>query len=178
MSVRVVGYVREAPSLAEGETAFAQGEHLRRWAAESGHHLIATCHDGRDPANPLGRDGFRAMLDIARSGSADALVVADLSVLSPDKVTQEIMLDYVRSLGLTVVSTHEDDHAELRDAPDDHTRLVVRDVISKTESFRREFVEAHADEAPGAPSADVIVQLMPHQGQRDDSAAQTARPRA
>ena len=92
--------------------------------------------------NPLGRDGYRALLDIARSGNADALVVSDLSVLSPDKVTQEIMLDHLRGLGLTIVSTNESDHNELLDVPDDHTRLVVRDVITKVGEFQREFGEA------------------------------------
>ncbi|MEN8234283.1 MAG: recombinase family protein [Actinomycetota bacterium] len=178
MSVRVVGYVREAPSLTEGDSAFAQGERLRRWASESGHHLIATCQDGRDPTKPLGRDGFRAMLDIARSGSADALVVSDLSVLSPDKITQEIMLDHLRGLGLTIVSTNEADHGELLEVPEDHTRLVVRDVISKVDGFRREFEESATDESAAPSSADVIVQLMPQHDQREDSAAHTARPRA
>ena len=105
--MRVVGYVREASSLAEGETAFAQSERIRRWTADSGHHLVSTCQDGRDPTQPLGRDGFRALLDIARSGNADALVVSDLSALSSDKVTQEIMLDYLRSLDLTIVHKKE-----------------------------------------------------------------------
>ena len=181
--MRVVGYVREAPSLDEGETAFAQGERLRRWASESGHRLVATCQDGRDPLRPLSRDGFRAVLDIARSGGADAVVVADLSVLSPDKVTQEIMLDHLRALGLTVVSTRDEDHAELADDSEDHTRLVVRDVISKMAHFRDEFIEIGSrDEAgdtiPAEPDADVIVRLMPPDGQRDPSAAHTARPMA
>jgi DNA invertase Pin-like site-specific DNA recombinase len=175
--VRVAGYVREAPSLEDGETAFAQSEHIRRWAADSGHHLVATCQDGRDPTQPLGRDGFRALLDIARSGSADAVVVSELSVLSSDKVTQEIILNHLRDLGLTVVTTQADDHGELLDVPDDHTRLVVRDVIAKVESFRREFTDS-TDEHPDSSTADVIVQLMPPTGRHDDAAAHTARPRA
>ena len=182
--MRVVGYVREAPSLEEGETAFAQSERVRRWAADSGHHLIATCQDGRDPTQPLNRDGYRAVLDIARSGNADALVVSDLSVLSPDKVTQEIMLDHLRGLGLTIVSTNEADHAELLEVPDDHTRLVVRDVISKIDEFQREFGEEppphEVDAAPAvAPvGTDVIVELMPAGSQSARSAVQTARPTA
>ena len=186
--MRVVGYVREAPSLTEGETAFAQGERVRRWAAEAGHHLIATCQDGRDPSDPLGRDGYRALLDIARSGNADALVVSDLSVLSPDKVTQEIMLDHLRGLGLTIVSTNESDHNELLEVPDDHTRLVVRDVITKVREFQKEFGEAPQPRETGSPPApqsepepvgsDVIVQLMPQGSQRSESAVHTARPTA
>jgi hypothetical protein len=183
-SVRVVGYVREAPSLTEGETAFAQSERVRRWAADAGHHLIATCQDGRDPSQPLSRDGYRALLDIARSGNADALVVSDLSVLSSDKVTQEIMLDHLRSLGLTIVSTNETDHNELLEVPDDHTRLVVRDVISKVEEFQKEFGEpappsdADIERPADRVGADVIVQLMPQDSQDADSAAHTARPSA
>ena len=181
VSVRVVGYIREAPSLEEGETAFAQSEQIRRWTSESGHHLIATCQDGRDPSRPLGRDGYRALLDIARSGSADALVVSDMSVISPDKVTQEIMLDHLRDLGLTIVSINTSDHADLLETPDDHTRLIVRDVIAKVDSFRREFV---ASEGPTVPShadpvaSGVIVQLMPPDTSRDEKAAQAARPSA
>jgi len=175
--VRVVGYVREASSLTEGETAFAQGERIRRWTADSGHHLVATCQDGRDPTQPLGRDGFRALLDIARSGNADALVVSDLSVLSSDKVVQEIMLDYLRSLGLSIVSTNEPDHNELLEVPDDHTRLVVRDVIAKVDDFRNEFPETAA-ESLDPNEADVIVQLMPPSTQRVANAAHTARPTA
>ncbi len=181
--MRVVGYIREAPSLEEGEFAFAQSEHIRRWTTDAGHHLVATCQDGRDPTQPLGRDGYRALLDIARSGSADALIVSDLSVLSPDKISQEIMLDHLRSLGLTIISINEADHNELLDVPDDHTRLVVRDVIAKVGTFRREFAEQPTVQEPTAPLADpagtdVIVQLMPHGTHRDDSAAQTARPTA
>lgn len=179
--VRVVGYVREASNLTEGETAFAQSERVRRWTADSGHHLVATCQDGRDPTQPLGRDGFRAVLDIARSGNADALVVSDLSVLSSDKVVQEIMLDYLRGLGLTIVSTNEPDHSELLEVPDDHTRLVVRDVIAKVDEFRREFPESLAeplDPTDADADADVIVQLMPPSPQRVKRAVHTARPTA
>ena len=175
--VRVVGYVREAPSLEEGESAFAQSEHIRRWVADSGHHLVATCQDGRDPTQPLGRDGFRALLDIARSGSADAVAVSDLSVLSPDKVTQEIILDHLRDLGLTIVSIDSDDHQDLFESPDDHTRLIVRDVISKVDHFRKEFAEDPPTGERSTPP-DVIVQLMPGGRQRDDKAAHTARPTA
>ena len=175
--MRVVGYVREASSLAEGETAFAQSERIRRWTADSGHHLVATCQDGRDPTQPLGRDGFRALLDIARSGNADALVVSELSVLSSDKVAQEIMLDYLRSLDLTIVSTNEPDHSELLEVPDDHTRLVVRDVIAKVDEFRREFPETVGEPVESA-EPDVIVQLMPPSSQREKSAAHAARPTA
>jgi hypothetical protein len=180
-SVRVVGYIREAPSLEEGETAFAQSELIRRWTAEAGHHLIATCQDGRDPTRPLGRDGYRALLDIARSGSADALVVSDLSVISPDKITQEIMLDHLRDLGLTIVSIDASDHADLLEIPDDHTRLIVRDVIAKVDSFRREFAEPEEPYEPAASDpvgSSVIVQLMPPGAPRDQKAAQAARPSA
>ncbi|MEA3502120.1 MAG: recombinase family protein [Actinomycetota bacterium] len=177
VDVRVVGYVREASSLTEGETAFAQSEQIRRWTADSGHHLVATCQDGRDPAQPLGRDGFRALIDIARSGNADALVVSELSVLSSDKVTQEIMLNHLRELGLTIVSTSEPDHDELLNVPENHTRLVVRDVIAKVDEFRKEFPETVGE--PADPTdADVIVQLMPHGTQREDRAAHAARPTA
>jgi hypothetical protein len=111
-------------------------------------------------------------------------VVSDLSVLSPDKVTQEIMIDHLRELGLTIVSASESDHNDLLDEPDDHTRLVVRDVIAKVGAFRREFADPEPafdkDIAPVSEpvGADVIVQLMPQGSQLDDRAAHTARPTA
>lgn len=139
-NVRVVGYVREAPSLTDGETAFAQSERIRRWSADSGHHLVATCRDVRDPAQFQGRDGFRALLAIARSGVADALVVSELSILSSDEVTREIMLGYLQGLGLDIVSTSEPDHDGLSGASEDRARF-VRDVVAKVDEFRREFPE-------------------------------------
>jgi DNA invertase Pin-like site-specific DNA recombinase len=134
----IVGYVREAPGRGQSETAFAQSEQIRRWALDTGNHIVATCQD-HGSAAPTDRPGYRAMIDLVRSGSADAVVVASLDALSPDKIVQEIMLVDIRLGGATVIATNEDDLAILADASDDHARLVVRDVVAQVADYRNAF---------------------------------------
>ncbi len=129
--MRVVGYVRDAPGPTETEPAFAQSERIRKWVHETGHQLVALCQDVRTPGHSLGRDGFRALLGIVSSGEADAVVVPDLTALSPDKVTQEIMLWDLRTRGALVLSTNDDDQPVLTNPPAEQIRLVVRDVLAK-----------------------------------------------
>ncbi len=129
--MRVVGYVRDAPGPTETEPAFAQSERIRKWVHETGHQLVALCQDVRTPGHTLGRDGFRALLGIVSSGEVDAVVVPDLTALSPDKVTQEIMLWDLRSRGVLVLSTNDDDQAVLTNPPAEQIRLIVRDVLAK-----------------------------------------------
>ena len=137
--MRVTGYVREAQNVEDGESAFAQSERIRRWASDGGHHLVATCRDERDISGASPGDGFRALLAIAGHGAADAIVVTELAVLSPDAVVQEIAIDRIRSLGLTVVSIDAADRPVLLDETDDPVRRVVRDVIDKVTRFATDF---------------------------------------
>lgn len=136
--MNIVGYVREAPGRGQSETAFAQSEQIRRWALDTGNHIVATCQDHGSGA-PDVRPGYRAMIDLVRSGSADAVVVASLDALSPDKIVQEIMLVDIRLGGASVIATNDDDLAILADASDDHTRLVVRDVVAQVAAYRDAF---------------------------------------
>lgn len=184
--MRVVGYVREAPSPIDGDTAYAQGESIRRWVADAGHHLIAMCRDTRNAGEPMARDGFRALLVIVGSGDVDAVVVSEVAVLSPDKVIQEVMIHRMRSRGVTVASTSVEDLDALSASSEDQTRLVVRDVLVKADAFAADFPigitkpGAHA-ELEAAPhsneGSEVIVELIPAP-QTEESAAQTARPTA
>ncbi len=185
--MRVVGYVRESQGLAESETAFAQGERIRRWVAEHGHHLVAVCRDTREPAGPSSREGYRALLHIVRSGDAEAVVVAELAVLSSDKVLQEIMIHDIRSWGVAVISTDVRELEDLAEPPADATRMVVRDVLARAGAYLDEFART----TPPAvvtelPQPDVVVELVtdqpgglpPRSGDPGTSAAQTARPSA
>jgi len=186
--MRVVGYVREGPGTADSDTAYAQTERIRRWVADAGHSLIAVCRDTRSSVEPLGRNGYRALLGIARNGDAEAVVVADLGVLSSDKVVQEIMLHDLAGSGVTVVPVTEEDQLALQDAAKDHTRLVTRDVLAKVDEYRDQFQSR--DRGTGAESdheattdeshRDVIIELIKTaQGdQTEESAAQAARPTA
>jgi len=137
--VQVAGYVREAPGRGQSDTAFTQTERIRRWALDTGNDVIAVCQDRRSAASPDDRPGYRALLEIVRSGSADAVVISSLAALSPDKMLQEIMIVDLRNAGATVIATEEADLAALGAAGSDHTRLVVRDVVAKVAEYREAF---------------------------------------
>ena len=95
--MKIVGYVREAPGRSDTDSTFAQTERIRRWALDSGNDVVAICQDHRDASSPTDRTGYRALIDIVRAGTADAVVVATLDALSPDKIRQEIMLVDIRA---------------------------------------------------------------------------------
>lgn len=134
--MRVVGYIRETPDPNEGEPAFAQGERIRRWIADQGHQLVAVCQDTRVPGHALGRDGFKAMIGIVERNEAEAVLVAELDSLSPDKVAQEVAIHEIRRRGGRVVSTVEDELDLLEPMPQDRIRTIVRDVLEKSARFQ------------------------------------------
>lgn len=174
--MRIVGYVRESPVQGDTETAYAQKERIRRWCAQSGHQLISVCQDVGVPGTTAARDGYRVLLDIVRSGHAEAVLVADLAVLSPDKILQEIMIDDLRKHDVVVVATEPADMAALQEADGDRVRVLVRDVVARL----REYVDTYAsgDHGPSVVDLrddDVVVELIPQTG---SSAAQAARPTA
>jgi DNA invertase Pin-like site-specific DNA recombinase len=137
--MRIAGYVRQTPGLKDPDTAFAQSERVRRWVRDTGNELVSVCQDNHASASPSDRPGFKALLDIVRNGNADAVLVASLSSLSPDKIHQELMVADLRAAGVTVIATDEDDLEVLRTAGDDHARMVVRDVVAKLDEYRRAF---------------------------------------
>jgi DNA invertase Pin-like site-specific DNA recombinase len=153
--MRIVGYVRQAPGRGQSDTAFAQTERIRRWALDTGHDIIAVCQDHHASVAPEERPGFRALLEIVRSGGTDAVVVDSLAALSPDKVLQEIMIVDIREGGATVIATDPGDLAVLRDADADHTRLVVRDVVAKVAEYRSAFGLSGDAEGTVVPEFDV-----------------------
>jgi DNA invertase Pin-like site-specific DNA recombinase len=134
--MKIAGYVRQTPGRTDPDTAFAQSERIRRWTLDTANDLIAVCQDHHASSAPIDRPGFKALLDIARSGGADAVVVANLAALSPDKMTQEIMIQDLRAAGATIIATDKDDVEVLRTGADDHTRMVVRDILSRVDDYR------------------------------------------
>lgn len=161
-AVRVVGYVREAPDPREGEPAFAQSERVRRWATDGGHVLVAICQDLRTSDDHAAREGLRAVMGILKGGAARAVVVPELSVLSPDKVVQEVIIRDLRTRGATVISASEDDHHELEATTRDRVRMVVRDVLTRLDEHEARFVDDTATEADviEGESGSVIVELI------------------
>ena len=179
--MRVVGYVREAPGPQEGESAYAQSERIRRWIADAGHHLVAVCQDIRTPGRELGRDGFRALLGIVSAGQVDAVVLPELAVLSPDKVSQEIMMWDLRRRDVSIVTTDESEVHALEDPPSDSSRMLLRDVLAKIGQYLGE-VEGIGGSAPSAPTvlrvdegSDVIVELISPERTPDGLPAPTER---
>ena len=158
--MRVVGYVREAPDPREGEPAFAQSERVRRWAADSGHVLVAVCQDLRTAEGAGSREGLMAVMGIIESSAAKAVVAPELATLSPDKVVQEIILRDLRARGALVVSAAEEDMEELEDGTRDRVRMVVRDVLARLDEHEERFGER----TPALPlerdDANVIVELI------------------
>jgi DNA invertase Pin-like site-specific DNA recombinase len=158
--VRIVGYVRESSDPAEGPTAFAQQEEIRRYTARHGHALIALCQDARTPGHPLGRTGYRSMLGVLGTGEAEAVVVASLDALSGDMIVQEILLWDLRARGVRVLSAAPSEEELLGMTPDP-TRMLIRDVLSRVSQHAEELqrpveggdgdVVVYIDEARTAP---------------------------
>ncbi|HHC08189.1 MAG TPA: hypothetical protein ENK55_05685 [Actinobacteria bacterium] len=178
--MRVVGYIREPSVPADTETAFVQSERIRRWTAEYGHQLIAVCRDVAAADGEASRDGYRALLGILGTGDVDAVVVASLEALSPDKVLQEIMIKDLRSRGVTVVSTDPEDVAELADTEAAPLRVLVRDVLARLDRYREEMAVVEAPTP--VPARDLVVELLPAEEPPvwgpHESATHTARPSA
>ncbi len=159
-TMRVVGYVRESPGSDSADTVFMQAERVRLWVARNGYDLISICQDGSISAD---RDGFGAVMGIINSGQADIVVVPTLEALSPDKVTQEVMLFELRGTGISVASTEESDLLALSVPPIDPARLFIRDVLEKAQllhhiEIARPAEISIADEEPASP--DVIIEFV------------------
>ncbi len=137
--------------------------------AAHGHRLIATCQDLAQPGHELGRDGYRALVGIVRAGQADAVLVSSLATLSPDKVTQEVMIWELRSRGVSVLSTEEADLVELSDEPTEQIRLIVRTVLAKAEAHLELVAEAHP---PGELRVDDEPAPLPDEAGPDDDLVQ------
>ena len=161
--MRVVGYIREAPGPQEGDSAFSQSERIRRWVGDAGHQLVAVCQDIRHSGHALGRDGYKALVGIIGAGQVDAVVVASLETLSLDKVVQEILIWDLRNRGVTILSTDAADLDQLKEPPDDRSRLFVRDVLTRVQEHVIASTEAWAPSIVpiDATAADVVVELIP-----------------
>jgi hypothetical protein len=71
------------------------------------------------------------MIGVIATGEAEAVLVPSLDALSPDKVTQEIMLWDLRARNIAVLSAAETDLELLSDPPPDSLRILIRDVLAK-----------------------------------------------
>lgn len=137
--MNVVGYVRHSPDTSDLESVFAQSEHIRRWVADTANTLISVCQDHHPSTTPLDRPGFRALLEIARSEDADAVVIANLAALSPDVMTQEVILQDLRDAGVTIIATEDSDIQALQNSDHDLARMIVRDVVSRVAEYHAAF---------------------------------------
>ena len=140
--MRVVGYIRDSLATPAAGTAYSQSEAIRRWVAENGHRVVAICQDVKTPGHALGREGLRALVGIIDSGQVDAVIVADLNTFATDVVVQEVVLWDIRARGVSVLSTNAEDMKALSDPPGDHTRLLLRDVLTRVAEHQSYFVES------------------------------------
>ncbi len=160
--MRVVGYIRETGSPADGESAFAQHEELRRHASVEGHQLVAVCSDARD-AGP-DREGYRSLLGVIAAGSVDGVLVPGLDTLSSDAIVQEIMLWDLRSRGVTVASTRADDAEILATKATAPSRIFIREVLTRVAEHGALVTSARPTPPPGGGAGtdadDVVVHLI------------------
>ena len=159
--MRVVGYVRELFGPDDVEPAFVQGEAIRSWVRATGHNLISVCQDVRQEGHGLGREGFQALLGIVAGNGADGVVVPNLSTLSPNLMTQEIMIWDLRRRGVAVMSIDEADH-QLLLAPT-RERLLMRDMLAGLEDYY-DWARPLTDEEPDETDEqgdEVVVELIP-----------------
>ena len=174
--MRVIGYVRELPGHQQADTAFAQAERIRRWVRDTGNELVATCED-QHASSPDDRPGYRALVEIVRSRTVDAVVVASVDALASDKVLQEILFGDIRLAGVSIISTDVKDHEVLFERSEDHVRMVVRDVVAKVTEYHAAYgvtqavpdtteqvieltAEAETSSVDSDDPADVVVELI------------------
>lgn len=160
--MRVVGYVRELFAPEDADPAFVQGEAIRAWVRKSGHNLISVCQDVRQEGHGLGREGYQALLGIIAGNGADGVVIPGLTALSPDLMTQEIIIWDLRRRGVTILSIEEADLALLMTPTKE--RLLIRDVLARLEDYHEWAYPAVLEE--DAPDEDrggdeVVVELIP-----------------
>jgi DNA invertase Pin-like site-specific DNA recombinase len=158
--MRVIGYVRDLGGPDPGDTVFVQSERIRRWVAQNRCRLVAVCQDLPGGIGGDDRDGYRALLGIVSAGQADTVLIPDLAALSPDLMTQEIMLHDLRSRGINVISTEDGDLVSLAEPATDPGRLLIRDVLAKQQAHQARFGEAGDRAAPSADQ-DVLIELIP-----------------
>ena len=90
-------------------------------------------------------------------------MVASLETLSLDKVVQEILIWDLRNRGVTILSTDAADLDQLKEPPDDRSRLFVRDVLTRVQEHVIASTEAWSPSIVpiDATAADVVVELIP-----------------
>ncbi len=137
--MRIVAYVREQSPADDAESSFAQGERIRRWAGEHGHLVVAVCHDHPTPeaaADAAPAPGFASVLAIIDAGICDGLVVASLSALGSDLITQEIRMWEIQRRHRHVLSTTDGDAPAIEGHDGDPARQASRALLERLESHR------------------------------------------
>jgi len=158
--VRLVGYVRESTAPSETDSAYAQSDRIRRTAADGGHSLVAVCQDVPRPGVEQARDGYLALLGVVDAGQVDGVVVSSLSALSADMMSQEIAIWDLRRRGVVVVSADPAEVADLAHPPEDRSRLLVREVMARMDSYRLSLDQLAPPVAVDHPPPDVTVELI------------------
>ena len=158
--MRAAAYLREPPDPTAMTTLFAQGEIVRRWATEGGHHLVAVCHDRRKTGDPTGRNGYLSLVAVAERGQIDAVVLPSLDTFSSDQIVQEIMIWDMRSRGVIVLTVDEAENASLSGTDPGPTRQFVRDVLARVAEHARLVSIPPSRSAAPPNDMEVVVELI------------------
>lgn len=141
--MKVVGYARVSTERqVEGWGLDVQEAHLRIWARQGRHRLVAIARDegvsGSSP--PDERPGLVDALAHLRDGRAAAIVVPRLDRLARDLVMQEQLLAEIRRAGGELHSTSAAEDHLLEDDPDDPTRALIRHVLGAVAQYERSMI--------------------------------------
>ena len=128
---------------------------------------MATCEDQHASA-PNDRPGYRALVEVVRTGVVDAVVVASVHALASDKVLQEILFSDIRTAGVSIISTDVTDHEVLLEGSEDHVRMVVRDVVAKVLEYHDAYGMTGAE---GEVTEQVIALTKQHEVEADEATA-------
>jgi DNA invertase Pin-like site-specific DNA recombinase len=131
--VKLAGYLRVST---EGQVdAFGkdvQREAIQRWAALSGHEIVAWFEEDGVSGKTDGGDRPALAALVASDGSYEGLVAFDATRIARRLVVQETLLALVWGAGLKVFTTTA---GELSANDDDPTRILIRQILGVIAEF-------------------------------------------
>ena len=111
------------------------------WWADAHDHDVTAWHSDEGVSGTLAqRDGWGDAEGTVRDGGAEGIVVARLDRLARDMLVQEQLLKDVWQAGGEVFSTATDEN-NLRDDPDDPSRMMIRRVIGAVSEYEKDMIE-------------------------------------
>ena len=100
------------------------------------------------------------MLGVVDAGQVDGVLVASLDSFSPDLITQEIAMWDLRRRGATVVTADADEIDALASPSTDPSRDLVREMLSRLDSYRSKLGKMAPPFAVEALAPEITIELV------------------